>query len=111
MRVEPFLTWTAVSHVATLPVQDDSVSFAGGQAEFKGNVINNLGSSIINGQVIAVVRQKASTEIVATGLVHLDISASAAPEQIFNYDLAVPLPAGLDPASLVTEVTAWGQQP
>ena len=108
VRVEPFLTWTSVPRVAPLPVQDDSVSFANGQAEFTGNVIKNLGSSIINGQVIAVVWQKASAEIVATGLVHLDISASSARGQVFTYDLAVQIPTDLDPASLVTEVDRRG---
>jgi hypothetical protein len=111
IRVEPFLTWAAEARVAQLMLENNSVSFADQQAAFTGKVTNELGSSIINGQVTAVVRQKADAFIVATGILHLDIASPAAQGQIFNYQLIVPLPQGLDPATLVTEVTAWGQQP
>lgn len=111
MRVEPFLTWTAEARVTKLPSENDSVTYADQQAVFAGKVVNNLVSSIINGQVTAVVRQKSSGEIVATGTFHLDITDPAAPGQVLNYYFAVPLPENLDPATLETEVTAWGQQP
>jgi hypothetical protein len=111
IRVEPFLTWAAEARVAQLMLENNSVSFADQQAAFTGKVTNELGSSIINGQVTAVVRQKADAFIVATGILHLDIASPAAQGQIFNYQLIVPLPQGLDSATLVTEVTAWGQQP
>ncbi len=81
------------------------------QAVFAGKVVNNTGSSLINGQVTAVVRQKSSGEIVATGTFLLDITDPAAPGQELNYYFAVPLPENLDPATLETEVTAKGQQP
>ncbi len=111
MRVEPFLTWTGEARVGALSLEGDSVSFTDQQALFTGKVINNLGSSIINGQVTAVVRQKSSGDIVATGIVHLDITDSAAPGQILGYNLAVPLPANVDPTTLNTDVSAMGQQP
>lgn len=111
VRVEPFLTWTAEARVATLPLDEEDVSFVGQQVVFTGKVLNNLGSSIINGLVTAVVRQKSTAEIVATGIVHLNITDSAAPGQILNYNLVVPLPRNVDPATVDTEVTAWGQQP
>ncbi|MGZ6346375.1 MAG: hypothetical protein ACXWNC_02235 [Anaerolineales bacterium] len=111
VRLEPFLTWTAEARVSKLSSENNSVSFSNHQAIFTGKVINNLSSSIINGQVTAVVRQKPGEEIVATGTLHLDISDPAAPGQVINYYFDVSLPINLDPATLETEVTAWGQQP
>jgi hypothetical protein len=111
VRVEPFLTWTTKARVANLPLEEEDVSFADQQAVFTGKVINNLGSSIINGLVTAVIRRKSSAEIVAAGIVHLNITDSVAPGQILIYNLAVPLPTNLNPATVDTEVTAWGQQP
>jgi hypothetical protein len=111
VRVEPFLTWSAEARVAKLSLENDSVSYANQQVVFTGKVTNNLGTSIINGQVTVVVRKKSSAEIVAAGIVHLDITSPAAQGQIFNYSFEVPLPQYLDPATLETEVTAWGQQP
>ena len=63
------------------------------------------------GVVIAVVRQKASGEIVATGSQPLAITDSAAPGQVLDYSITVQLPANLDPAGLDTEISAQGQQP
>jgi hypothetical protein len=111
IRIEPFLTWTAQARVATLSMQAGSVSFADQQVVFAGKVINNLASSIINGQVTAVIRQKPGGNIVATGTFRLDITDPAASGQVMDYSFTVPLPTALDPATLDTEVTAWGQQP
>jgi hypothetical protein len=111
VRMEPFLTWTAEARVAKLSLENGSVSFTDHQAVFTGEVTNNLGSSIINGQVIAILRKKSSAELVATGIVHLEISSPVAPGQVINYSADIPLPQDLNPETVETEVTAWGQQP
>jgi hypothetical protein len=74
-------------------------------------VQNDLPGSINNGLVTAVLRDKTGGQIVATGNAYLAISDSAAPGQILDYSLAIPLPPNEDPAGLVTELTAIGQQP
>lgn len=111
LRLEPFLTWTGSTSVAELSLTDGSVSINGQQAFFTGKVQNNMSGRINAGVVVAVVRQKSSGEIVATGSQPLDITDSAAPGQVLDYSIAVQLPANLDPAGLDTEISALGQQP
>ena len=111
VRLEPFLTWTEATSVAELSLSDGNVSINGQQALFTGKVQNNMSGRINAGVVVAVLRQKSSGEIVATGSQPLGITDSAAPGQILDYSITVPLPADLDPAGLDTEVTALGQQP
>jgi hypothetical protein len=107
LRVEPFLTWMADARVAKLLLVDSSVSFKDQQATFTGKVKTD--KSITTGLVTAVVRQKSSGEIVATGSAHLDIVGSTIPGQVLDYHLTIPLPIDVDPASVATEITAMGQ--
>jgi hypothetical protein len=111
LRLEPFLTWKETTSVAELSLRDGNVSINNQQALFTGKVQNDMSGRINAGEVVAVVRQKSSGEIVATGRQALDITDSAAPGQILDYSITVTLPPNLDPASLVTEVSALGQQP
>jgi hypothetical protein len=111
LRLEPFLTWTETTTVAELSLGDGNVSINNQQALFTGKAQNDMNGRINAGEVVAVVRQKSSGEIVATGRQALDITDSAAPGQILDYSITVTLPPNLDPASLVTEVSALGQQP
>lgn len=107
LRVEPFLTWAAEARVVKLSLVESNVSFKDQQAVFTGKATSE--SSLSTGLVTAVVRQKSSGEIVATGAAHLDITGSSTPRQILDYDFAIQLPVGVDPASVETEVTALGQ--
>jgi len=111
LRLEPFLTWTENATVAMLPLVNDNLSIEGQQAIFTGEVKNDMQGSLVNGLVTAVARQKSDGEIVATGSTQLTLDDPAAPGQILDYDLVLPLPAGVDPSSVETEVTAMGQQP
>ena len=111
LRLEPFLTWSNTNQVAKLSLSDGNVSINNQQALFTGKVQNNMSGRINAGVVIAVVRQKASGEIVATGSQPLAITDSAAPGQVLDYSITVQLPANLDPAGLDTEISAQGQQP
>jgi hypothetical protein len=111
LRLEPFLTWTETTSVAELSLGDGNVSVNNQQALFTGKVQNDMSGRINAGEVVAVVRQKSSGEIVATGRQALDITDSAAPGQILGYSITVTLPPNLDPTNLVTEVSALGQQP
>jgi hypothetical protein len=67
VRVEPFSTWAGDVSLTPLSVEGDSVSFTEQKAVFTGKVKTDAQSSINNGLVVAVVRQKSSGEIVATG--------------------------------------------
>jgi hypothetical protein len=111
VRLEPFLTWPVDATVGKLVLLDSSLSYKDGQVFFTGKVQNDLPGSINNGLVTAVLRDKTGGQIVATGNAYLAISDSAAPGQILDYSLAIPLPPNEDPAGLVTELTAIGQQP
>jgi hypothetical protein len=111
LRLEPFLTWAETTSVAELSLSDGSVSINNQQALFTGKVQNDMSGRINAGEVVAVVRQKSSGEIVATGSQPIAITDSAAPGQVLDYSFAVQLPANLDPASLDTEISALGQQP
>jgi hypothetical protein len=110
VRIEPFLTWASDANVAKLSLVNGGVSFADQKAVFTGKVKNDSSSSINNGVVIAVVRQKSSGVIVAVGSEHLDIVGTTASGQSLDYYLAIPLPANIDPSAVETEVTAMGQQ-
>jgi len=111
LRLEPFLTWTEATRVAKLSLSDGSVSFNDQLVLFTGKVRNDMNGRINAGEVVAVVRQKANGQIVATGSQPLTITDSAAPGQVLDYSITVALPANLDPATLDTEVSAVGQQP
>ena len=111
VRLEPFLTWTETASVGKLLLSDGNVSITDQQALFTGKVENNMRGRINAGVVVAVVRQKSSGEIVATGSQPLAITDSAAPGQVLDYSIAVQLPANLDTAGLYSEISALGQQP
>jgi hypothetical protein len=108
-RAEPFLTWATDAREAKLSLLEDNVSFEDQVAIFTGKVENNSGYSIDNGVVTAVIRQKSGGKIVAVGSVHLVIVTSAATGQILDYQLVIPLPADVNPASVEAKVTATGQ--
>lgn len=109
LRFEPFSTWVGDVKPVKLTVAGDNVSFENGQAIFTGKVHADANTTISNGLIIAVVRQKAGGEIVATSSVHLDIVSSTAPGQVLDYQVIVSLPADVDPSTLETEITAVGQ--
>ena len=111
LRIEPFLTWKDLTNEAKLETENGSVSIRDHQAVFTGQVRNDMPGRINNGMVTAVVRQYPGGAILATGDTHLAITDSLAPGQILDYSLAVSLPANVDPASVVTELTAMGEQP
>ena len=111
VRLEPFLTWPVDAAVGKLALLDGSLSYKDGQAFFTGKVQNDMPGSINNGLVMAVLRDKTGGQIVATGNVQVAISDSAAPGQILDYSLTIPLPSNVNPAGLATELTAIGQQP
>jgi hypothetical protein len=111
VRLEPFLTWPVDATVGKLTLLDGSLSYQDGQVLFTGKVQNDMPGSINNAQVMAVLRDKTGGQIVATGNAQVAISDSAAPGQILDYSLTIPLPPNVDPAGLNTELTVVGQQP
>jgi hypothetical protein len=112
LRLEPFLTWTtAATAVSKLSILNTTITFDNQQAFFTGKVENDTGSGITNGLVTAIVRQKSNQQVVAAGTTQLDITDSAVPGQIMDYSIIIPLPANLDPATLLTEVIAEGTHP
>jgi hypothetical protein len=111
VRLEPFLTWTASSNVASLALVGGSVSIKDRQVLFTGKVRNDLNGRINAGAVVVVVLQKSSGEIVATACQPLAITDSAAPGRVMDYSIAVQLPANLDDTALQTEILALGQRP
>ncbi len=110
LRIEPFLTWTSDAKVMELSLVDGHESINDQKAHFTGKVKNGS-NSITSGLVSAVIRQKSSGQIVATGSVQLGITDSAAPGQLLDYSIFLPLPVNTDLATVSTEVTAKGYQP
>ncbi len=110
-RLEPFLTWTATSEVKTLTLSDGTVAFKDQEAVFTGKATNTSTSGITSGLVTVVLRRKANGQITAVGSTHLDITDSAAPGQTLDYSIRVPLPVGVDPNDLSSEILARGYQP
>jgi hypothetical protein len=111
VRLEPFLTWTEDANVASLKLLNENEIVSAGQAIFKGEVQNNLAGSIDNGFVTVVIHQKNGGEIVATGSTPLAVSDSAAPGQVMDYSIIIPLPGNVDLTTLTSEVSATGQLP
>jgi len=96
----------------TLRCRIASVSINNQQALFTGKVQNDMSAGLIAGEVVAVVRQKSSGEIVATGsqpLGHHRLSCSGTGPGIL---VRSAVACELDPASLDTEISApWGSSP
>jgi hypothetical protein len=111
LRLEPFLTWKAQANVAPLTVQGGSVVLESAQMVFSGEVVNDTGSSIDNGLVVATLRLKSSGELLASGEQRLDIPTSASEGQVWEYHITIPVPPNIDPSDVKTAIEAEGQLP